>query len=131
VGKLFNVILVKEERPPLQKSAAWLMEPTDRARSPSSIPLFLTGARSKQPALNQPGRGLETIETVDNFLRQIIRGQLDLHLVAGEHSDFVLNMRPEIVAFTTAPLSSSTLSKSRLTPTTTPTHMANIDIALL
>ncbi len=35
-GKLFNVILVKEERPPLQKSAAWLIESTDRARSPSS-----------------------------------------------------------------------------------------------
>src|SRR5262249_37865195 len=46
LGKLFNVILVKEERPPLQKSAAWLIEPTDRARSPSSIPLFLAGARS-------------------------------------------------------------------------------------
>jgi len=30
-GKLFNVILVKEERPPLQKSAAWLIEPTDPA----------------------------------------------------------------------------------------------------
>jgi hypothetical protein len=29
---LFNVILVKAERPPLQKSAAWLIEPTDRAR---------------------------------------------------------------------------------------------------
>src|SRR5215469_15237165 len=46
LGKLFNVILVKEERPPLQKSAAWLIGPTDRARSPSSIPLFLAGARS-------------------------------------------------------------------------------------
>jgi hypothetical protein len=27
-GKLFNVILVKEERPSLQKSASWLIEPT-------------------------------------------------------------------------------------------------------
>ena len=34
LGQLFNVILVKEERPPLQKSAAWLIEPTDRARPP-------------------------------------------------------------------------------------------------
>ena len=31
--KLFNVILVKEERPPLQKSVAWLIT-TDRARPP-------------------------------------------------------------------------------------------------
>src|SRR5215469_12839815 len=36
-GKLFNVILVKEERLPLQKSAAWLIEPTDRA--PPALPL--------------------------------------------------------------------------------------------
>jgi hypothetical protein len=47
-GKLFNVILVKEERPPLQKSAAWLIEPTDRARSPSSIPIFGRCAPSNQ-----------------------------------------------------------------------------------
>jgi len=31
--KVFNVILVKEERPPLQKSVAWLIT-TDRARPP-------------------------------------------------------------------------------------------------
>jgi hypothetical protein len=32
---VFNVILVKEERPPLQKSVAWLIEPTDRTRPPT------------------------------------------------------------------------------------------------
>ena len=39
LGRLFNVILVKEERPPLQKSAAWLIEVNraDRSRPPIFI----------------------------------------------------------------------------------------------
>ena len=33
--EVFNVIHVKEERSPLQKRVAWLIEPTDRARPPN------------------------------------------------------------------------------------------------
>jgi len=35
-GKLFNVILVKKERPPLQKSAAWLIEPWQMRARPAA-----------------------------------------------------------------------------------------------
>jgi hypothetical protein len=50
LGKLFNVILVKEKRPPLQKSAAWLIEPTVAPAHLHLLPYFWQMRPSKQPA---------------------------------------------------------------------------------